>query len=91
MSQQAGLYLAERRHEIAQRIRQVRRRKGWTQQQVADLLGCSRKRYNSMERGRAELGVTELDFLAKTFDVPVAFFFEPAKAESEELGEKLGL
>ncbi len=91
MNQQTGFYLAERRREIAQRIRQVRRRKGWTQQQVADLLGCSRKRYNSMERGRTELGVTELDFLAKTFDVPITFFFERAKAESEGLGEKLGL
>jgi transcriptional regulator with XRE-family HTH domain len=76
MLKQTSPQLAHRKREIAQRIRQVRRRKGWTQEKAADLLGCSRKRYNSMERGRTELGVTEIDLLAQVFDVPVGFFFE---------------
>jgi len=77
MNKQTRAYLAQRRREITRRIRQTRQQKGWTQQQVADLLGCSRKRYNSMEGGQTELRVTELDFLAQTFDVPIGFFFEP--------------
>ncbi len=77
---QTSSYLAQRKYEIAQRIRQARRHQGWTQQQVADLLDCSRKRYNSMERGLTELGVTEIVLLAETFNVPVAFFFEKTEA-----------
>lgn len=77
---QTSSYLARRKYEIAQRIRQARRQHGWTQQQVADLLDCSRKRYNSMERGLTELGVTEIVLLAETFNVPVAFFFEKTEA-----------
>lgn len=68
--------LALRKYEIAQRIRKARCQKGWTQQQTADFLGCSRKRYNSMERGLTELGATELDRLAEAFSVPIGFFFE---------------
>lgn len=73
--------LTQRRLEIAARIRKARRRQNWTQQQAADFLGCSRKRYNSIERGRAELGATELDRLAEALGVPVAYFFERSAAE----------
>jgi transcriptional regulator with XRE-family HTH domain len=68
--------LSQRKYEIAQRIKQARCLKGWTQQQTASFLGCSRKRYNSMERGLTELSATELDRLAVSFSVPVEFFFE---------------
>ncbi len=76
MNEQVSSSLAQRKREIAQRIRLARRHQGWTQQQVADLLGCSRKRYNSMERGQTELGVTELEFLAQKLNIPILFFFE---------------
>ena len=69
-------YLARRKAEIAQRIRLARRQTVWTQQQAADLLGCSRKRYNTIERGRGEFGVTEIDLLAEALSVPIQFFFE---------------
>jgi transcriptional regulator with XRE-family HTH domain len=71
--------LSPRKFEIAQRIKQARCYKGWTQQQTASFLGCSRKRYNSMERGLTELGATELDRLADALNVPVEFFFEKSK------------
>ena len=76
MKEQVASSLAPRKREIAQRIKLARRQQGWTQQQVADLLGCSRKRYNSMERGQTELSVTELDLFAKKLNVPILFFFE---------------
>lgn len=76
MKSQSISYLIRRKEEIAQRLRQARRQKGWTQQRVADLLGCSRRRYNSVEQGESELSVTEIDLLADAFNVPVVFFFE---------------
>jgi len=76
MKEQITSSLAQRKREIAQRIKLARRHQGWTQQQVADLLGCSRKRYNAMERGQTELSVTELDLFAKKLNVPILFFFE---------------
>jgi len=72
--------LSQRKYEIAQRIKQARRQKGWTQQQTANFLDCSRKRYNSMERGLTELGATELDRLAVALSVPVETFFEKPEA-----------
>jgi transcriptional regulator with XRE-family HTH domain len=79
----------QRRSEIAAHIRQVRRRQGWTQQQAADFLGCSRKTYNTMERGLSELGATELDRLAEAWQVPVAFFLKKSEAERLEQSQKL--
>jgi transcriptional regulator with XRE-family HTH domain len=83
MLKRTSAQLAHRKHEIAQRIRQARRQRGWTQEQIAELLGCSRKRYNSMERGRTELRAIEIDLLAEALNVPVGFFFE--KAERQEV------
>lgn len=82
MKSQSISYLIRRKEEIAKRLRQARRQKGWTQQKVADLLGCSRRRYNSVEWGESELGVTEIDLLATALNVPVAFFFEKGSDSS---------
>lgn len=82
MKSQSSSYFIRRKEEITQRLRQVRRQRGWTQQQVADLLGCSRKRYNSVERGESELSVTEIDLLATALNVPVTFFFEKGSDSS---------
>lgn len=67
--------LEQRRAEIAQRIREARRQRGLTQEQVAKLLGCSRIKMNRVERAQAELTVTELDLLARELKIPVADFF----------------
>ncbi len=76
MLSKASLDLHQRKLEIAHRIRQARRDFGWTQEQTANFLGCSRKRYNSVERGIAELNLTEVDLLAKTWQIAVDYFFQ---------------
>lgn len=65
----------QRRTEIAQRIRDARRQRGLTQEQTAELLGCSRIKMNRVERGRADLTVLELDRLAQALQLPAAYFF----------------
>jgi transcriptional regulator with XRE-family HTH domain len=51
----------QRRAEIAQRIREARRERGLTQEQVAVILGCSRIKMNRVEQAQADLTVIELD------------------------------
>ncbi|MCL4295592.1 MAG: helix-turn-helix transcriptional regulator [Anaerolineae bacterium] len=65
----------QRRAEIASRIREARFQHGLTQEAMADLLGCSRIKWNRIENGKADLTALEIDLLARTFQLPVAFFF----------------
>jgi transcriptional regulator with XRE-family HTH domain len=81
MSDRVVAYIASRREQMAQRIRQARTQHGWTQDQTAHFLGCSRIKINRVERGRAELGVAELELLAQEFELPVSFFLQPALGE----------
>jgi putative transcriptional regulator len=39
-------------HSIKNRIRELRKDRGWTQQQLADAVGVSRQSINSIERNR---------------------------------------
>ena len=80
-SERVASYIARRRLQMAQRIREARRQHGWTQAQIADLLGCSRLKVNRVERGRAEFGVAELELLAREFDRPLSFFLQSPPEE----------
>ena len=62
-------YVARRRVEIGQRIRAVRLKKGLSQAQAAQVLGCTRVTYTRVELGQAELTVSELEYLAKAWGV----------------------
>jgi transcriptional regulator with XRE-family HTH domain len=65
----------ERRAEIAQHIRDARRERGLTQEQLARLLCCSRIKMNRVEHGQADLTVIELDMLARALCFPASYFF----------------
>jgi transcriptional regulator with XRE-family HTH domain len=64
-------YLIKRRIEIGQNIRNERRRRGLSQEEAAELLGCSRARVNRVEKGHTEFGVAELELLASQMRVPL--------------------
>jgi transcriptional regulator with XRE-family HTH domain len=68
-------YIEKRRLEIAQNIRATRSNYGWTQERVAEYLGCSRRRVYRVEKGVVEFTIGELELLAKVFDIPLASFF----------------
>lgn len=69
-------YVLQRRGEIAERVREVRARRKWTQSQVAEILGCSTRKVNRIEEGKADLSMIEVEMLAKAFDVPLTYFFK---------------
>ena len=81
ISDRVTAYIASRRQQMAQRIRQARTLHGWTQDQTAQFLGCSRIKINRVEGGRAELSVAELELLAQEFELPISFFLQPAPEE----------
>ena len=62
-------YMTRRRAEIGQRMRAIRKKKGWSQAQTAEMLGCTRVTYTRVELGQAELTVTELEYLALNWGV----------------------
>jgi len=70
-------YLKRRQTEIAHRLREARAKQGWSQEQLAELLGCSRAKLNRVENGRAELTMTEIDLVARVFKVKVDYFLSP--------------
>jgi transcriptional regulator with XRE-family HTH domain len=69
-------YASQRRPEVGQCIREIRTSRGWTQDQVAHHLGCSRRRVNRVEQGITDFGVFELELLARAFEVPITCFLK---------------
>jgi transcriptional regulator with XRE-family HTH domain len=67
-------YTLQRRPEIGQRIRAGRTSKNWTQERMANYLGCSRRRVNRVERGLTDFTIFELELLAQVFEVSLADF-----------------
>jgi transcriptional regulator with XRE-family HTH domain len=70
------VYLHKRRAEIGQRVKEIRRRSGWSQENVARHLGCSRIKVNRAENGGTEFSVVELELMARLFDVTILQFLD---------------
>ena len=66
------VYARQRRPQIGQQVRIIRKQFNWTQEQVALYLGCSRRRVNRVEQGITDFTVFELELLAQKFQVPLA-------------------
>ncbi len=67
-------YLMQRRTEIGEQVRMMRRRNNYSQDAVAEYLGCSRVKVTRAENGVTEFSVGELELLAKLFDVTILHF-----------------
>ena len=52
---------------IGKNIRKIREQKGFTQQQIAELVNMHRSNYSKVESGERELSVTALNKVAKHF------------------------
>ncbi|MDO8572455.1 MAG: DUF4065 domain-containing protein [bacterium] len=55
----------------AQRIKELRRKNNFSQEEVATELGISRPSYISLEQGKRELSLTEFGVLSKLFNVTI--------------------
>jgi len=60
------------RVRLGRRIRLLRSKKGWTQQQLADMTGIGRVHVSELENGKREAGLRMLEKLATTFEMAVS-------------------
>jgi transcriptional regulator with XRE-family HTH domain len=72
------------RTQIAQKLRELRKARGWTQEQVAEKAEISVSHYASAERGAENLTVDTVTRLARAFGVRVAVLFELEEAASDD-------
>lgn len=54
--------------ELGRRIRSLRRRKGWTQVDMAVHLGINRGHLSDLEKGKREIGLLMLQVVARGLD-----------------------
>lgn len=57
---------------LGRRIRQLRSKHGWTQQQLADMTGIGRVHVSELENGKREAGLRMLERIADTFEISVS-------------------
>lgn len=67
------------------RLEELRSRKGWTQQELADRVEVSRQTIISLERGRYNPSITLAFRLARQFGVTIEelFLYSPEEDEDE--------
>ena len=66
------------------RLKDIRKARGFTQQQVADYIGISQNNYSYWESGKVRIDNESLVKLAEFFDVPVNLLFDNAQASSAQ-------
>lgn len=77
--------------QFAKNVRELRKRKGETQAEVAEALDIARGRWAKYEEGRAEPPLELLERIAEHFDIPLdrllSSELEPSSSLSDEEGE----
>ena len=61
--------------KLGDRIRRLRSRKGWSQEEFAAVSGLHRTYIGAVERGEKNLTISTLHTLAKTLDTSIAQLF----------------
>lgn len=67
---------------LGSRIRELRSRRGWSQEGFADRCGLDRTYVGGIERGERNLAVINLLRIARTLEVPVGTLFERVESET---------
>lgn len=61
---------------VGERIRQLRTRRKWTQEQLSGLAGIGQDHLSELERGKKEIGMRVLERIAVALNVRLGKFFE---------------
>ena len=56
---------------VGERIRQLRRERGWTQHEISQRFGFNYKHYQRIEQGQQNLELATLNKLAAAFEIPI--------------------
>jgi transcriptional regulator with XRE-family HTH domain len=57
---------------MGRKIRLLREKRGWTQQQLADMTGIGRVHVSELENGKREAGLRMLEKLAASFEIIIS-------------------
>jgi len=71
---------------INQRIKEFRKQRGLSQQQLADMIGMDRASLSLMENGNRRVQADDLTMLAKALDCKISDFFEEDIPDIKNLG-----
>ena len=66
---------AKVRKTLGNHIRELRRQKGYSQEQLADMAGLHRTYIGSIERGEQNVSIDNISKIAKALKVPIAQLF----------------
>jgi len=69
---------------LGKRIREIREKRGWSQDVLAELSGLNRSYIGSLERAEHNVGIRNIVSVANAFEVPIERLFE-RKCVIEEL------
>lgn len=74
---------------VGNRVREMRIRKGLSQQALGERVGVSFQQIQKYERGTNRMGSSRLVQIADVLDVPVSSFFDGlGRSETAEVGEE---
>ena len=61
--------------ELSEKIKELRKKRDWSQEIVANKLNISLNSYGALERGETDIKLSRLEELAGIFEVDISFFF----------------
>lgn len=70
------MFLPLRNRIVGAKLRQARLKAGQTQQDLADLLGCSASTISDYEHGRRSASVAELELIGRELTLPIDYFMD---------------
>jgi transcriptional regulator with XRE-family HTH domain len=73
--------------ELTEKIKELRKKRDWSQEIVANKLNISLNSYGALERGETDIKLSRVEELARIFEVDISFFFIN---DSEKLSRRKG-
>jgi transcriptional regulator with XRE-family HTH domain len=64
------------RNKFGKRVRELRKLKGWSQEELADKVGLHRTYVGTVERGEQNVSIDNIEKLAKSLGVSVQELFK---------------
>ncbi|MGN6417781.1 MAG: helix-turn-helix domain-containing protein [Pseudobacter sp.] len=72
---------------VGARLLEIRELQGFTQEDLAEILGCTRQNYIRLEKGKGNISVTQLFILCTTFEMSPAKLLPPIPKLKKEFNE----
>ena len=63
------------RVRFGERVRKLRKQRGWTQVELAERLGIDRSYLADVERGKRNISLVNIELIANGFAISIAQFF----------------